>query len=141
MTVYTASIFVSVYGNRLNHNLLEYVPSVAEAAGLPKSSITALLTALASGATAAIAKVPGMNATIQKDVVAATRHAYEASFRTVFLTSLAFGGLAIISAWFTPNTARHMTNFINTKVDGTQSKVANEKVIDMDEDHKRVHSI
>jgi hypothetical protein len=123
---YIGSIFLSVYGIRLKDNLAEYVPPAAIAAGLPASSTKALVTALNTGTAAALAKVPGMTAAIQRGIVEATRHAYELSFRTIFLVSLAFGGLAIISSWFNPDTAKHMTGFINTKVDGTQSKVGHQ---------------
>jgi hypothetical protein len=68
-----------------------------------------------------------MNSKIQLAVAAATRTAYEHSFRTVFLVSLAFGLLSVISSWFSPNVEKHMTNFLNTKVDGTQWKVSEDK--------------
>jgi len=92
------------------------VPAVS-AAGLPATSITALFAAITNGTAAAFAAVPGFSADIGAVTTEAVQDAYSSSFMVVYLSSLAFGGLSIIAAFFATDLAKYLTNFVNKSVD------------------------
>lgn len=97
----------------------DVVPAVQEA-GLPSSSITQLLKAISQGNTVAIDKIAGMNDLIRTALDAATKHAYARAFKIVYLSSLGFGGLSIVAAFFVTDVDKYMTNFVNKRVDRSQ---------------------
>jgi xanthine/uracil permease len=109
---------LAIYGGRLNVNLPKKVTSYALNAGLPQSSINSLLVQLANGTSAAYTQVPGTNSDIIAAIGAGTKSAYAASFSTVYLSSLAFGGVALIASFFVTDIEKYMTSFVNKKVDG-----------------------
>jgi len=90
-------------------------------AGLPKSSVPTLLKAIAAGTSDALDYVPGMTSKIAAVVGEATKTAYSLSFQTVYLTSIAFGGLAIIAAFFTRSIDDKMTSEVAQKLRGTDA--------------------
>lgn len=75
--------------------MAKLVPPAATAAGLPESSVEALLAALPVGS-AALEKIPGISA----DIIAAASEAFKQSYvvglRTTCLSSLSFGVIGII---------------------------------------------
>lgn len=78
------------------------------------------MTAIAGGGLpSALAAVPGLTPTISAAGALAYRHAYMDAYRTVFLVSIAFGGLGIIVSFFVPNVDKNMTNSIATTLHGT----------------------
>ena len=97
------------------------VPAV-ENAGLPASSVPALFAAMTNGTTAALEKVPGVSAKILGAMATAVQDANSQSFKVVYLSSLAFGGVAIISAFFATNVDEFMTGFINKSVNAQQDE-------------------
>jgi hypothetical protein len=94
------------------------VTSYALDAGLPQSSVSSLLGQLANGTSAAYAQVPGANSNIIAAIGAGTKSAYAASFSTVYLSSLAFGGVALIASFFVTDIEAYMTSFVNKTVAG-----------------------
>lgn len=60
-----------------------------------------------------------MNSTIAAALDTATKTSYTQSFRTVYLSSLAFSGVAMIASFFTVNVDSKMTDFVNKRVDRT----------------------
>lgn len=90
ISVYTA-ILTNVQGN----HMAKLVPPAAEAAGLPASSVPALMAALPLGS-AALAKVPGITTDIILAAAGAFQQSYVIGLRTTALSSLAFGIPAII---------------------------------------------
>lgn len=72
------------------------IPPAAEGAGLPASSLPALLEALPLGS-AALAKVPGITTQIIEAAGAALQQTYVHALRVTALSSLSFGLLAIIA--------------------------------------------
>ncbi|KAJ9310837.1 hypothetical protein DTO271D3_8880 [Paecilomyces variotii] len=119
-TIATA-IYVSILTNRLDETLAPTVTPAAVKAGLPKSSIPTLLKAIAAGTSDALDSVPGMTSKIAAVVGEATKTAYSLSFKTVYLTSIAFGGLAIIAAFFTRSIDDKMTSEVAQKLRGTDA--------------------
>jgi hypothetical protein len=93
----------------------EIVPAV-EAAGLPASSVPQLFAAMANGTTAAFESVPGITPSILAAFELATKHAYSHAFKIVYLSSLAFAGIAIVAALFVIDVDKYMTNFVNKTI-------------------------
>lgn len=59
--------------------------------------------------------------------------AYASSFKVVYLSSLAFAGVSIITAWFVSDVDSLLTNFVNKKIHGAKAGVV-EKTVDLDGD-------
>lgn len=89
------SVYSAILTNVVSRQILEHVPAAAIAAGLPASSVPALLAALPLGA-AALEKVPGISTAILEAAGAAYVQAYVVGLRTIALSSIAFGGCGII---------------------------------------------
>lgn len=98
------------------------VTSYAINAGLPQSSIPTLLGKLSNGTNAAFQSVPAINSTIIAAVQAGQKRAWSSSLSTVYLSSLAFGGTALILAFFAVDVDQYLTDFVNKTV--TKSKSA-----------------
>lgn len=89
------SVFTTILTNVQGKEAAKLVPVAAEAAGLPSSSVPALLAALPLGAEA-LAKVPGITTDIMVAAGAAFRQSYVVGLRTTALSSLSFGIIGII---------------------------------------------
>lgn len=85
-------------------------------AKIPTSNLPAISAAFQLGTTEALKKIPGIDSAVLANLAAATVDAFIASFKTVYLSSLAWGGLAIIAAFFTVNLEKYMTNYVNKAV-------------------------
>lgn len=72
------------------------IPAAATGAGLPVSSLPALLKALPIGS-AALATVPGITTSIMVAAGAAVKQTYVHALRVVALSSLSFGIVSIIA--------------------------------------------
>lgn len=108
-----AAIYTVVLTNRLANEIPKRViPAVTEA-GLPVESIPSYLQALTLGSAELLSQVMGITPSITSAGAAAYRLAATASYKTVFLTSIAFSGLSFICAWFVPNVDHRMTNEVS----------------------------
>ena len=90
------TVFSTILSNVTARNTLKLVPAAATAAGLPASSVSALIAALPLGASA-IAAVPGITDSVIAAASAAYQQAYVVGLRTTALSSLSFGIVAIIA--------------------------------------------
>ncbi|KAF2665042.1 MFS general substrate transporter [Microthyrium microscopicum] len=104
-----STVFTTVLSNRLAKTIPAQVPGALVNAGLPAGSVASFLTAIASGSAAAFAKVSGLTPEIQAAGMAAYRKASVDAYNTVFLTTIAFSGIAIIFSIFAPN-VDHLLN-------------------------------
>lgn len=66
--------------------------------------------------------VPGITPRIIAAVGDAVKMAYSQAFKTVYLTSIAFGGLALIAALFITSIDDLMTDFVARKLRGMETK-------------------
>lgn len=110
------SIYVAIYSNKLSTFLPKDIASYTTNAGLPQSSLPDLFNATTVGTPEALNNVPGMNSTILEAYSEGTMTAYKSSFRVVYLASLAFGGVSIISALFVRDISQYLTNFVNKRI-------------------------
>ncbi|KAL8292408.1 hypothetical protein RQP46_001020 [Phenoliferia psychrophenolica] len=86
-------------------------------AGLPSTSVTALVTALAGGAPAALAAVPGINANIISAAVSASRNSYAKAYQAAFLSILPFIAVAILAIFMVKNVGELMTEHVEATVE------------------------
>ncbi|EON69199.1 hypothetical protein W97_08558 [Coniosporium apollinis CBS 100218] len=110
------SIYIAIFTNQLTTNLPKDIVPAVEQAGLPASSLPELFAAMTNGTTAALQSVPGMNNNILAAFGEATKHAHSSSFKVVYLSSLAFGGVAIIASLFVQDVSKFMTDFVNKTI-------------------------
>ncbi|KAE8146978.1 siderophore iron transporter [Aspergillus avenaceus] len=125
-TIATA-IYVAILKNRLAVNLPHDVSTTALSAGLPQSSLTELLTAVSASDAAAMKSVPGMTSQILALVSDAVKTAYSESFRTVFLVTIAFGGLSVMAAVCTVSVDSKLNNEVAAKLGGGEESLDFEK--------------
>jgi hypothetical protein len=114
-TIATA-IYVAILEARIKQELVPNVAPAALGAGLPETNIPQLLQAIAAGTSSALEAVPGMTDQIAAAVGAALQTAYANSFRTVYLATIAFGGVATIAAFLSRSIDDRMTDEIARKL-------------------------
>lgn len=119
-----SSVSVATYNailtNRLATTLVANINSIAADAGIPDDKIPAIVAAIKTGT---IAKVPGLTPEMQAAVTQVVPTAYSQAFKTVYLASLAFGGIAIISSLFSKDVQEHLTDKVERKLHGRQKEV------------------
>ena len=81
-SIFTAA-FIAVYTNKVPGNLASMVPKAVLDAGLPDSSLTSLMTAIATADQSQIAAVKGMNSEILRATNVAVSDAYAKSYSYV----------------------------------------------------------
>jgi type VI protein secretion system component VasA len=108
----------------LAHNLVKYVAPAALKAGLPATSIVAFLTAIGAGNLVAVEAVPGVTPAVLHAAAGASVTAYEKSFQTIYLVTLAFGCCAIIASLLVDSEKleEKMTTDIARKLQGVEKK-------------------
>lgn len=92
------------------------VSEAALDAGLPKSSLTALLEAVSNST--GMDSVPGITNKIILATTNAIKTAYSQSFRTVFLVSITFGALSLIAALFSVSVDDKLNSIVAAKLSG-----------------------
>ncbi|KJR83763.1 uncharacterized protein SPSK_00105 [Sporothrix schenckii 1099-18] len=105
------TVFSTILSNVTTKNMKALVPAAATAAGLPASSVDALLAALPLGATA-LEAVPGITDAIIAAAGKAYQQAYVVGVRTTALSSLSFGIVAIIACICCNDIDKKMNNKI-----------------------------
>ncbi|KAB5540566.1 fungal trichothecene efflux pump [Coniochaeta sp. 2T2.1] len=107
-----ATVYSVILSNRLTTTISEQVPSAVIDAGLPSSSVADFIGAL--GGTVSMEDVKGVTADIIAAGTAAYKEANVLAYRTVFLTSVAFSGVALISSLLLPDFDHLLTNKVAT---------------------------
>ncbi|KAF2650884.1 MFS general substrate transporter [Lophiostoma macrostomum CBS 122681] len=126
-----STVYSIVLGVRVKSTLTTQIPAAMVAAGLPASSIADYMTAIAAGGTKKLLDtVPGLTPEILADGANAYRHAYADAYKTIFLVSLAFGGLGILVSFFIPDIDALMGDRVATTLKGR------EKGFDVDMKHE-----
>jgi len=106
----SSAVYSAVLSNRLSQTISSEVPSALINAGLPATSVADFIAAIAVGTPAAFGKVVGITDTITTVGLKAYKVANADAYRTVFLTTIAFSGLALVLSFFVPNVEERMTN-------------------------------
>ncbi|OAA64695.1 fungal trichothecene efflux pump [Niveomyces insectorum RCEF 264] len=122
------SISVAVYQTILNNRLATTIPAVvgtaAVNAGYPPANVSSLATAVKAGTWATL---PGINSAVQAAVTGALPTAYGQAFKTVYLASLGFGGIALIGSLFTKDASSLLNDKVERKMQGIKLVGKSEK--------------
>ncbi|OAG10688.1 MFS general substrate transporter [Paraphaeosphaeria sporulosa] len=122
-----STIYSVVLATRTATELGRQVPAAVIRAGLPADSVSAYMAAIAAGAPESLlSKVQGLTPNVIAAGTEAYRYAYTDAYKTIFLVSLAFGGLAIIASFFIPD----VDHLMGGKVAATLSGREKEKYTD-----------
>jgi hypothetical protein len=89
-------VYVAIFTNRLTSTVSTEVPAALVKAGLPVSSVPGFLVAITSSVPDAFSKVPGATTGIVQIGLNAYKQANADAYRTVYLSTIAFSGLAVI---------------------------------------------
>ncbi|KAJ4361112.1 uncharacterized protein N0V89_001681 [Didymosphaeria variabile] len=114
-SIFTA-IFVAILNNKLPGEFQKHlVPQVIEA-GLPESSVSSLLQAVAAGASEAIAAVPGVNSELLAVVNAGAADSFAGAYAYVYYTALALALAAAIAAMFIRDMDHYLTDHVSRQI-------------------------
>lgn len=128
-SILAVAIYATTLTNRLTTTVPANVVPAALRAGLPASSIPALITGLGGTTSLNSTAVPGINAHILDVASLAYRVANSQAYRTVFLASFAFGGLGMILCWFVAQNDKTKDNFVA----GHIHRTADEKALETEQ--------
>ncbi|KAI0881601.1 trichothecene efflux pump [Annulohypoxylon maeteangense] len=113
------SIAVAVYSSILSNRLETTVPAnigpAVVAAGLSEDKVPALVAAVLGSK---LASFPGLTPEIQAAVASVLPTAYSQAFKTVYLASLGFGGIAVVGCLFSKDAQKHLTDKVQRKMNG-----------------------
>lgn len=109
------AIYYNIFINKLTPRLPAYIAKYAIEAGLPITEATEFVETYL-GAPAQLASVPGVTEQIIEAAAIGSRWAYAESLKYVWLTSIAFGGCAIIACLFIGNISKYMTSRVAAKI-------------------------
>ena len=112
VSVLATAIYSTVLQNRLGQTIPHYVTPAAEQAGLPKSSVSALIEGLSGAAPLTASATPGLTSPINATVAQAYKVANAEAYKTVFYTSFAFGGIGMIICWLVANNDESLNNYV-----------------------------
>ncbi|EXJ70269.1 uncharacterized protein A1O5_06337 [Cladophialophora psammophila CBS 110553] len=91
------AVFLAILSSKVPKEILRNVPPAAVDAGLPKSSLPALLAAITTGTSEAYAKVPGLTAKIEAVVSEALAQSYAAAYAYVYYAAVAVGIVGMVA--------------------------------------------
>lgn len=91
------AVYSSILQNRLQSTLPANIRQAAIAAGLPSTQVSALVAAVRAGNLSAF---PGITTQIRNAVTRVLPTAYAEAFKTVYLSSLGFGAIAVVACLF-----------------------------------------
>ncbi|KAK1764525.1 siderophore iron transporter [Phialemonium atrogriseum] len=118
------AIYVTILNNKLAVNIPKIVEPAVVNAGLPESSVPALISGLAAGNVTGVA---GMTSVIEEAARSAYRSAYAESFKIVYLASIAFGLLSLAASVLTPNLESKFDDGVARRLHGKDIELVEEK--------------
>lgn len=127
-TIATA-ILSTTLTSRLADTIPQYVVPAVSNAGLPATSIPALISGLGGLTTLNTTTVPGLTDQIVAVGAQAYKVAHSEAFKTVFLANLAFGGCGLILCWFILDRDPSKDDFVAAHLHKVKDKKALEKEV------------
>lgn len=126
------TIFTAIYYVAGNHRLTEYIPSyvtkAALGAGLPPTSLPALIGAVVTNNVEALPKIPGITPVIIGAALTALKQAFADAVRVVYIIAAPFGAVAVIACFFLGDLKKAMNYHVDAPVEELQAKHASELV-------------
>ncbi|OAL29919.1 hypothetical protein AYO22_01825 [Fonsecaea multimorphosa] len=113
-----AAIYYNIFINKLKSKLPAYVAQRAIQAGLPVAEVAEFVEVFVAGngSLSELARLPGVNEQIITAASMASRWAYADSLQYIWLTSIAFGGCAIVACLFLGNVSTYMTDRVAARI-------------------------
>ncbi|KAI0853470.1 hypothetical protein F5Y00DRAFT_224737 [Daldinia vernicosa] len=108
-------VYSSILSNRLASTFPANVGPAAIAAGLPAEKVPALVAAVLGSK---LATFLGLSDARKAAVASVLPIAYSQAFKTVYLASLGFGGIAIVGCLFSKDAQKHLTDKVERKMHG-----------------------
>ncbi|CAK7242647.1 MAG: hypothetical protein STHCBS139747_004143 [Sporothrix thermara] len=126
-----STVYTAVLNNRLAITVAAEVPPALENAGLPATSVAAFTAALTTGD---FSNVAGLTDDILAIGQAAYKQANVEAYRTVFLVTIAFSGIAVLISFALPHVESVMTGNVAATLHTNKHKAELEegKVVDTD---------
>ncbi|KAL2756548.1 hypothetical protein ACRALDRAFT_1031152 [Sodiomyces alcalophilus JCM 7366] len=121
------SVYQTILANVQGKEAARIIPTAAIAAGLPESSVEALMGALPLGS-AALSEVPGITADIMAAAGAAFKQSYVVGLRTTALSSLSFGVICIIACICCQDIGHRMNDKIEVFLENDENAEKNKQV-------------
>jgi hypothetical protein len=121
-----SAVYLTVLTNRLGQTIPAEVPPAVIAAGLPSTSVGTFVAGFTSGN---FSSVQGLTPTITAVGETAYKQANAHAYSTVFYTTIAFSGLAILISFWSPNVDDRMTGEVATTLHQRDNKVVGERVM------------
>jgi hypothetical protein len=109
------SIYYNIFATKLAKRLPLNVAAFALAAGLPETSLEQFVGAFFA-APETLASVPGVTPAVIAGATKGTQWAYSESLKVVWLTSIAFGSMAIVCCILLPSTKKYQTNRVAVQI-------------------------
>jgi hypothetical protein len=109
------AIYYNVFINKLTVKLPTYIAGYAIKAGLPLTAAPDFVKVYL-GAPTQLAQFPGITEGIIEAATIGSRWAYAESLKYVWLTSIAFGGCAIVACLFIGNISKYMTDRVAARI-------------------------
>ncbi|KAL9947341.1 hypothetical protein ACHAQF_007394 [Verticillium nonalfalfae] len=124
------AVYTTILANRLSTTIPSNIAGPAIEAGLPADQVGALAAAVRAGK---MATFPGITDSIQEAVRSVLPVAYSQAFKTVYLASLGFGGIAIVGCLFSKDAQKHLTDRVERRMgDGKRKPELEAKTVDDD---------
>lgn len=122
-----SSVYVVVLNNRMAQAVPSEVPPALLQAGLPESSVSPFIDALTSGS---FSGIKGLTPQIQAAGTEAYKLASSHAFRTVYLTTIAFSGVAVVLSFWAPTVDDKLTGQVAATLHQARAPTDSEKTVD-----------
>ncbi len=122
------SIYSAVVSDKLGTKVPRYIIKAATSIGVPTKSISAFVSAIASGTVGQAAEIPGVSQSMISAGIIARQHAYADSIRYCFLIEIPFLVIGVVSSCFIGSIKNLMNYHVHAPVEKLQPKALNEKV-------------
>lgn len=109
------SIYYNIFATKLAQNLPVKIGEYAVKAGLPLSSAEAFVGTFLT-VPENVTEVPGFTPAVMAGAVRGSQWAFSESLKFVWLTSIAFGSMAIVCCLALPNTKKYATNRVAVQI-------------------------
>lgn len=112
------AVYTTILNNRLTTTIPNVVGGAALEAGLQASEVPGVLEAVTAGTISDV----GLSSSVLSAITGAIPVAYSQAFKTVYLASLGFGGIAIIGSLLVVDPKKHLTNKVERRLNAQRSK-------------------
>lgn len=119
----SASIYVATQTNRFSSVMPGQITRAGESVGLDSTRISEIIAGIKAGT--GLRAITDLDSSIMGALSDGLKRAYAASYKTTYLSSLAWCGLALVCCFFATNDMEnYFTSFVNKTVDAPHIEAA-----------------